>query len=565
MSLRIARCALALGCLATTASPHEIKVLLRVGDQVPGAGKITAIESIEVHSVGGGWLALVHTDDPVAHSVLLVSGMPYFMTGTLLDYPWGASLSTLDSPTGGYSLMYIARLGGGTPVQAAVSGYEAQLMTGESATTFTNQLPSGSMWRRFDDVHSSSQWDDGFLVRGSIDDPVAGASDRSFACVGWTPSQGHVSWIEVLALEGQAAPGIARNIESVRGALGQGCMGRDADDAAWSCDLDGPATDDGCVYLTKLGYETGSRLIAREGTPSPVAGRTWGALEDLALDLDSHGSWTLRTQLDGSDPASDEVLVRDAQVVAREGDVLAATAPYPLTSLGQGRGVLDDHRHVLWFGAWDDPSTPVADEALFVDGDAELRTGETSVAGSVLTDLEAGVRSYSFEPEYSRFIAFMGTLADGTKGAFLLDRSDVEVYCTAKTNSLGVVPVITPSTWGKPSATLGHFFKISATFLTKNSLSVFFYGTDGPLALPFHGGTLCVQPPLQRGVLMSTRGGMGTYGQASMDFNKWIASGVDPRLVAGARVFVQLWYRDSGFPPPDDVGLTAGVQFRIEP
>jgi hypothetical protein len=65
--------------------------------------------------------------------------------------------------------------------------------------------------------------------------------------------------------------------------------------------------------------------------------------------------------------------------------------------------------------------------------------------------------------------------------------------------------------------------------------------------------------------LKSTRGGMGTYGQMDMDFNAWIASGVDPTLVPGARVFVQLWYRDSGFPPPDDVGLTAGVQFRIEP
>ena len=50
-----------------------------------------------------------------------------------------------------------------------------------------------------------------------------------------------------------------------------------------------------------------------------------------------------------------------------------------------------------------------------------------------------------------------------------------------------------------------------------------------------------------------------------MDFNAWIAAGVDPKLVAGSRVHLQLWYRDPGFPPPDDVGLTAGLQFQIGP
>jgi hypothetical protein len=387
--------------------------------------------------------------------------------------------------------------------------------------------------------------------------------DRSFACFAWTPYQGYVSGLEVLALEGQLAPGIARRIQSVRGGAGQGRIGREAQHAVWSCDLDGPADNDGCVYLTKIGSVMGATLIAREGSPSPVAGRNWGGLEDLALDLDAQGSWTLRAQLDGSDPSSDEVLIHESYVVAREGDVLAATAPHPLSNLGQGRGVLDDQGQVLWFGTWDDPVTQSVDEALFVDRVAVLTTGESMVAGSVLTDLEAGVRSYSFDTQFSRYVAFIGTLADGTKGAFLLDRSDVEVYCTAKQNSLGVLPVIQGG--GMPSASSGSNFVIKATFLTKNALSQFFYGTDGPLALPFHGGTLCVQPPLRRGILKSTRGGMGTYGQMDMDFNAWIASGVDPTLVPGARVFVQLWYRDSGFPPPDDVGLTAGVQFRIEP
>ena len=62
-----------------------------------------------------------------------------------------------------------------------------------------------------------------------------------------------------------------------------------------------------------------------------------------------------------------------------------------------------------------------------------------------------------------------------------------------------------------------------------------------------------------------THGWLIANGFAGMDFNAWIASGVDPRLVAGQRVFVQLWYRDPGFAPPDDVGLTAALEFQIGP
>jgi hypothetical protein len=175
MSIPIARCALAFGCLATTAWPHETKVLLRVGDQVPGAGKITDIESIEVYA-GGGWVALVHTDDPVAHTVLYEDGSPYAMSGAVLIFPTGASVATLNSPTAAHPWepMYIARLSGGASAQAVINRFEAQLMTGEPATTYAYQLPAGSTWRRFDDIHSALQFNLGFLLRGSIDDPLAG-------------------------------------------------------------------------------------------------------------------------------------------------------------------------------------------------------------------------------------------------------------------------------------------------------------------------------------------------------------------------------------------------------
>jgi hypothetical protein len=565
MSSNHALLSLALAALAGAAQAQSPTVLLRVGDPVPGAGKISDIEAIEVNPAGR-WMAIVHTDDPVAHTVLYTSYGPFTQVGNSPTMLGGASIAALDAPTWDMFEVptYIARLSGGSAAQAVMFSHSVQFLTGQSATYYTAQLPTGSIWRRFDELHFSFDAG-GYLLRGAIDDPLAGAFDRSVAAVAWhAGSIGALGDVDVVALEGELAPGLARAIDQVRSSSGSARLSRHSDRVLWSCELDGPIGDDSCVYLSVFWPAASSTLIAREGSPSPVAGRAWGALEDHALDIDSLGSWTLRGQLDDSDLSNDEVLVRDQAVIAREGDVLPAIAPHALTSLGLGRGALDELGRVLWFGAWDDPGTPGADEALFLNRTALLRTGQTAVAGSVLADLDAHPRSTSYDAQHGRFVAFVGSLADGTRGAFLLDRAVVEVYCTAKTNSFGVAPQIA---WNGqlPSASLGSGFKITATSLVAKVTALFFYGLDGPLAQPFHGGTLCVQPPLKRALVKNSLGTSGATGFATMDFNSWITSGVDPELVAGARVYVQVWYRDPGFPPPDDVGLTAGLQFRIEP
>jgi hypothetical protein len=556
--------ALAVALLASAAQAQQSKVLLRVGDPIAGAGTITKIESIDVDSVGN-WTALVQTDDPVAHTVLFAWGTPHVMVGDSPPSLAGASIAALEPPT--WDLFeipaYIARLTGGSAAQVVMRDLSAQLLTGQPATTYANQFPAGSTWRRFDDVQFA--WADaGYLLRGAIDDPAGGALDRTFAAVVTESYVGVLGWINVVALEGQLAPGLARAIEVVRSAPAQASVSQAAGKIVWSCDLDGSTGDDGCVYFTQIWPGNFSTLLAREGSPSPVAGRAWGSLEDHAVDLNPSGSWTLRARLDASDPSNDEVLVHDSTVVAREGDILPATAPYALASLGQGRGALDKNGRVLWFGAWDDPSTPGADEALFQDQIAVLRTRKTAIAGSELEDLEDGPRSTSYDPNLGRFVAFVGALADGTRGAFLLDLAAVESYCVAKINSFGVEPALK---WSgqPPSASIGSGFQIQASSLAVAVPALFFYGVDGPLAQPFHGGMLCVQPPLRRANAQITIGTTGANGFASMDFNAWIASGVDPELVAGQRVNLQLWYRDHGFTPPDDVGLTAGLEFQIGP
>ena len=138
-------------------------------------------------------------------------------------------------------------------------------------------------------------------------------------------------------------------------------------------------------------------------------------------------------------------------------------------------------------------------------------------------------------------------------------------YCTAKVNSLACSPAIS---WvGTPSATAGSGFTISAKQELNNKLGLFIYGTNGQQAVPFQGGTLCFKPPLKRTPPQSSGGNPPTTsdcsGTYSIDFNAYIASGVNPALVAGTSVDGQFWGRDPGFPLPNNTSLSDAIHFVI--
>jgi hypothetical protein len=145
----------------------------------------------------------------------------------------------------------------------------------------------------------------------------------------------------------------------------------------------------------------------------------------------------------------------------------------------------------------------------------------------------------------------------GAGGVFSIARfeptcDDSDTYCTAKTNSLGCSPFVSLS--GLPSASAGLGCTISAAAVLSQKVGLFLHSTAGAAALPFHGGTLCVQAPLKRHPASSTGGtGLGCTGVLSEDLNDYIASGADPALVAGATVWLQAWSRDPADPFGDSL------------
>ncbi|MBL8861181.1 MAG: hypothetical protein JNK02_04135 [Planctomycetes bacterium] len=170
----------------------------------------------------------------------------------------------------------------------------------------------------------------------------------------------------------------------------------------------------------------------------------------------------------------------------------------------------------------------------------------------------------------SSFYNHIETLGAGIHGVYLLraqGSGDVPLtYCTAKVNSLGCTPQI--GAVGAPSASSGSGFLITATSVRNLQSGILFYGTNGRSNAPFLGGTLCVQSPLRRTGIQNAGGSVGSpncTGVYHFDFNAWVASGVDPLLVAGTTVNCQFYSRDPGFAPPNNIGLSDALEFTLQP
>ncbi len=136
-------------------------------------------------------------------------------------------------------------------------------------------------------------------------------------------------------------------------------------------------------------------------------------------------------------------------------------------------------------------------------------------------------------------------------------------YCTAKLASIGCTPQIAAS----GSATLGgpDDFVVSASDFINRRPGLLLWGV-APAATPFAGGTRCVAPPSVRTPLQDSGGSAsgvdctGAYSFAVTD--AYMAS---RGFTAGTSVYFQYWSRDSGFAPPENVGLSDGLRVLICP
>lgn len=136
-------------------------------------------------------------------------------------------------------------------------------------------------------------------------------------------------------------------------------------------------------------------------------------------------------------------------------------------------------------------------------------------------------------------------------------------YCTAKLNSAGCLPALG---WaGEPTLAGPDDFHVLAGDVLNQRNGLLFHGL-APWALPWKGGTLCVQPPVIRSQVQSSGGNpppSDCSGTFSFHFSQaWM---VQKGLQAGERVYAQYWYRDPDHLDGTGVGLTDALSFTLMP
>lgn len=113
------------------------------------------------------------------------------------------------------------------------------------------------------------------------------------------------------------------------------------------------------------------------------------------------------------------------------------------------------------------------------------------------------------------------------------------------------------------SLSIGEEPTVRAQDLMGQSTGILFWGL-GEASTPFSGGTLCVAAPQVRTPAVNTGGSPGSCdGTLTYTFTRGYLAAKG--LAAGTDLFMQVWVRDAGAAPPDDIGMTGGLRCTLWP
>jgi hypothetical protein len=154
---------------------------------------------------------------------------------------------------------------------------------------------------------------------------------------------------------------------------------------------------------------------------------------------------------------------------------------------------------------------------------------------------------------------------DAGRGRVILGNAPFPTnYCTAKVNSQGCTPTI--GIGGCASYTVGDNLMIVGANVLPLANGIMIW-SPSQNAAPFHGGYLCVGPPVRRTPVQTSTDNTGSpypcdgiyiyhFSQAQM---------ANEGMLPGSTFYAQYWSRDSGFTTPNNVGLTNGVSIEVLP
>lgn len=141
----------------------------------------------------------------------------------------------------------------------------------------------------------------------------------------------------------------------------------------------------------------------------------------------------------------------------------------------------------------------------------------------------------------------LGTNQLTTDGTYGGPPCGVNIYCTAKLNSIGGTPVI--SAVNTPSFAAQNFQLSSFNGFIPGTNGIHFWSNSGANNAPFAGGTLCLLPP-------TTRGPVHVYDSLG---GVTVPITIQASDVGNTRWF-QFWFRDANHPDGTGTGLTNAAE-----
>jgi hypothetical protein len=409
-------CLLAAACVGVMASmsfAQTITSLVKRGQAVPGVGNVTTIDDIAVNN-DGSWLVNADTDAVTTEDwVWIRDGALYMREDESLADPEGTRVSSSGnmqlSNSGNIAWNLFLR---GNVTTSTDSGifFNKNIVVQEgkfsSAPEFSPNTPYiGFFGTKMNAANTQ------MMVMASVDDPaIATTVDRALVRYNINPANGQLFSESVFMKEGDIPAGQTEAITDFRTSK-QNWAFNAGGDVMWGADLTGDTNTDGVIYINNT-------LIAQEGSPSPVAGRNWGAagLGSPRMDMNSSGGYVHTGTLDAP-TTSDLVIIRNGEKLVQEGDSVPGAPGFIFTGFGSGPVDIDDQNNVLWFGAWDGPAG--SNNGLFLNHDLLVQTGVTEIDGLVVTTLRGVTDGYALS-DNGQWIIFEAILSGGVDGAFMI-------------------------------------------------------------------------------------------------------------------------------------------------
>jgi len=406
-----------LGAGARAEVTWTIHAAVLEGDPVDDVGLVTRIDGLAINSAGQ-WLVEADTDhlDGDADTVILRGGGLAYREGQALPAPSGAAIDSFDALTlnsAGHSGWNLFLDGPGVGFDSGLFR-NTRLVVQEGDFSTAPQFAAGTRYLGFFDAKINDAGD--MLSVASVDDPnIPSGVDRALVVYQLDPNGALLSET-VLVKEGDIPAGQTADVTELGTESTQSAF-NNAGDVLYFVELNAPATSDGAIYIN-------GELIALEGAEVPGdPERVYEFLAGRGLDLNDRGDFVFKADL--SDTQNDDVvLIRNDEVFRREGQSLAAIAPFVFAGtspfgLSSGPVQIDPCGSVLYFGDWDDPDTDV-DTGLFLDDRLLVQEGVSTFNGSAFDVLDSGADAFRLS-DNGRFAIFEATLADGTNGAFVIE------------------------------------------------------------------------------------------------------------------------------------------------